>query len=63
MEDRIEGRTLSDEHDDDPNPPTSYGKPDARMIVENVGMFAWAWHTENPDAYIDYTGKTVDVKQ
>lgn len=63
MGDRIEGRTLSDEHDNDPNPPTEYGRPDPRTVIEMVGLIAWAWHTENSESYIDYRGELVDVKQ
>lgn len=59
----LEGNTLEDDWEEDPDPPPEYGKPDPRTIVEMVGEIAWVWNTHNADANIQFEGETVDVAQ
>jgi len=59
----LEGNTLEDSWEDNPDPPPTYGKPDPRTIIEEVGRLMWAWHTENKGAEIQFDGNSVPVKQ
>lgn len=58
---QLEGRTLEDDWEDNPDPPPGYGAPDSRTVIEAVGEIVWVWSTHNADANIQFEGKAVDV--
>lgn len=58
----LEGKTLTDEWNENPDPPPSYGKPDGETIVETVGRTVWVWHVSNTDAEIQFCGESYEVK-
>lgn len=59
----IEGNTLKDKWEKQPDPPTDYGKSDPQVIVEQIGAKTYAWSTVNVNETIDFYGDSVSVAE
>jgi hypothetical protein len=59
---QIEGDTLQDEWEENPDPPEGYGRPDPQVILEDAEGYSWYWHTRNLDADLRYEGDSVEIE-
>lgn len=59
----LEGETLEDEWEENPDPPPDYAKPSPHLIVEKVAGSVWVWHSMNKGERIRFDGDAVRVKQ
>jgi len=58
----IEGNTLTDDWNREPDPPPEYGQADPQTVFEVVGNGVWLWHTTITDATIAFWGEPIDIE-